>query len=283
MRRSRGAMNRSETPAAGDAGAGEDAEAQRQSRLLAALAAPRLEAGATPDPGALGAGDAQRGLRAYRANAHASAERALTAACPTLRALIGADDFAQLAREFWHAHPPRRGDLAVWGDALPAWLDAHAGLAAWPYLGDCTRLDLALHHCERAADAALDTATLALLAQGDPRRLRLELRPGVQCFASRWPVATLHAAHAQRGEALFETARAQMRAGEGEAVVVARDGWRAVARRIDAAGLAFMQALLRDADLAHALDAAGEGFDFAAWLADALRHQWLHRVRLQGN
>lgn len=276
-------MNRGDTPVAGDAGAAEEVEARRQSGLLAALAVPRPETGATPEAGALGAGDAQRGLRAYRANAHASAERALTAACPTLRALIGADDFAHLAREFWHAHPPRRGDLAVWGDALPAWLDAHAGLAAWPYLGDCARLDLALHRCERAADAALETATLALLADGDPRRLRLQLRPGVQCFASRWPVATLHAAHARRGDALFETARARIQAGEGEAVVVARDGWRAAVRRIDAAGLAFMQALLRDADLGHALDAAGEGFDFTAWLADALRHHWLQRVRSQGD
>jgi hypothetical protein len=73
-----------------------------------------------------------------------------------------------------------------------------------------------------------------------------------------------------------------VRQGQGEAVVVARDGWRSVVRRIDAPGLAFMQALLRGADLARAFDEAGEAFDFTAWLADALRSHWLKEVALVG-
>lgn len=258
------------------ADAAERAEAARQRALLDALAT--HSGGACGAYAALASHRPDAGLRAYRANAHAAAERALAVTFPTLRALVGADAFAQLAREFWHAHPPLRGDLGEWGGALPGWTDAHDRLRAWPYLGDCARLDLALHECERAADAAPETATLALLANDDPRRVRLRLLPCVRCVASRWPVATLHAAHREGGDALFETARELIHAGSGESVVVARAGWRGVVHRIDAAGLAFVQALLRDADLSRALDAAGEGFDFAAWLADALRKDWLLRV-----
>jgi hypothetical protein len=257
----------------------EAAESERQRALLGALFAARAVEAEALAAALDGEGDVAAGLRAYRSNAHASAERALAVTFPTLRALIGAEDFAQLAREFWHARPPQRGDLGDWGDALPAWLAAHAALAAWPYLADCARLDLALHRCERARDAAIEAASFALLGEHAPGALRLRLSPGVQCLTSRWPIVTLHAAHAAGADAaLFERARAQIEAGEGDAAVVARDGFRAVVHRIGAPGAAFMQAVALDARLSDALTAAGAGFDFAAWLADALRCRWLQRV-----
>ncbi len=241
-------------------------EGRRQRALIAALVAPEAQASALP------------GLLAYRANAHASAVRALGVACPTLRALLGADDFAQLAREFWHAHPPQRGDLGEWGAALPEWIANHAGLSAWPYLADCAWMDLALHRCKRAADAVADAASLMLLQGTDPARLRLRPMPGLALFTSRWPLASIHAAHAAGDEAAFAAVRERMQRGTGESIVVSRDGWRGAVRAIDARGLAFMQAQARGVSLAQALTAAGEGFDFTTWLADALRCHWLQAV-----
>ena len=241
-------------------------EGSRQQALIAALVAPEAQASTPP------------GLLAYRANAHASAVRALGVACPTLRALLGEDDFAQLAREFWYAHPPQRGDFAEWDAALPEWIANHAGLSAWPYLADCAWMDLALHRCERAADAVVDATSLLLLQGTDPARLRLRLMPGLALFSSRWPLASIHAAHAAGDEAAFDAVRERMQHGTGEAIVVSRDGWRGGVRAIDAHGLAFMQALVRGASLAQALAAAGEGFDFTTWLADALRCHWLQAV-----
>ena len=241
-------------------------EARRQRDLLAAIFAPQAAAAAPP------------GLRAYRANAHASAGRALAAAFPTVQALLGPDTFAQLAREFWQAEPPQRGDLGEWGDALPDWIEAHPGLTEWPYLADCARLDLALHRCERAADATFDAASLALLSSAEPASLRLRTMPGVQALGSRWPLASIHAAHAAHTAAADDDGLFALARGQGEAVVVAREGWRGVVHLIDAPGLAFMQALARGADLAQALDAAGADFDFAAWLGAALRGVWLKEV-----
>ncbi|MBK6862478.1 MAG: hypothetical protein IPG91_02380 [Ideonella sp.] len=115
-----------------------------------------------------------------------------------------------------------------------------------------------------------------MLASADPARLRLRLMPGVATLASDWPVASIHAAHARDAdEGAFAIARMRVEQRRGECVVVARDGWRGVVRAIDAPALRFMQTFAGGSDLARAIDAAGEGLDFAAWLADALRWRWL--------
>ena len=163
------------------------------------------------------------------------------------------------------------------GDAMVAGIIA--AQARRLSLADCARLDLALHRCERAADAVPDTGSLELLGHADPSRLRLRLLPGVAVLASAWPVASIHAAHARGADdAAFDVARERIAERLGESVVVARDGWRAVVHPVAAPALAFMQALSNASDLARALDVAGDGFDFAAWLADGLRLRWLQRV-----
>lgn len=250
-------------------------EATRQRELLRALnGAP---ATALREQGERAA----RGLEAYRANAEAIAERALLAVFPTVQAMIGAEDFARLARELWAAHAPTRGDLGEWGDALPDWLQAHRGMASWPYLADCARLDLALHRNERAADAAFDAASLSLLESTDPAQLRLQWMPGTALVASTWPIASIHAAHRLQGDAAeraFADVRDAIAMPRPESALVVREGWRAVVHELAPADARWTVALLDSADLATAFERAGEGFDFALWLQTAIRHTWLKGV-----
>lgn len=252
-------------------------EALRQRELLAAL-----DHGAAVPPTLREAGArAVRGLEAYRANAESVAERALAASFATVRAMVGEEDFRHLAAEFRLAHPPERGDIGEWGDAFPPWLATHAGLAAWPWLADGARLDLALHHNERAADAAFDADSLGLLESTDPAELRLVLMPGSALLHSVWPIAAIHHAHQLEGdaaEAAFASVREALAAERGEQVLVARRGWRAVVYPLDAATAAWTQDLLDGVNLEDALARAGEGFDFAAWLGVALRESWLKGV-----
>lgn len=250
-------------------------EAQRQQALLRALSGAGIEG--LREHGARAA----RGLEAYRANAEAGAERALSAAFATVRAMVGEDDFKHLAREFWQAHPPRRGDLGEWGDAFAPWLDAHAGLSAWPYLGDSARLDFALHRNERAADAVLDAGSLARLETTDPVRLRLQLMPGTALLRSAWPIVSIHRAHQLDGDAAaraFAAVRDAIGARRGEDAMVVRRGWRAVVVPLEGDDVRWTQALLAGANLAEALHQAGEDFDFAAWLQTAVRDAWLNAV-----
>ncbi|HWH84474.1 MAG TPA: DNA-binding domain-containing protein [Burkholderiaceae bacterium] len=255
-------------------------EARRQQALLAALAA----GGGTAAPDLAlreSAARALRGLDAYRANADAIAERTLASTFPTVRAMLGDADLAPLAAEFRRAHPPQHGDLGEWGDALPAWLDTHAGLARWPWLGDTARLDLARHRCERAADTVFEAESLGRLASDDAAQLRLVLMPGTALLRSRWPIAAIHRAHALDGDtaqAAFAELRAAIEQARAEQVLIARRGWRAEVYALDAAGADWIESLLAGRDLASALERAGAGFDFAAWLADALRAGWLKGV-----
>jgi hypothetical protein len=250
------------------------AERARQEALVASLfgrtAADAPQVAAPLDPSRRSAA-----LAVYRANASALAARALAAAFPTVRAFVGAPTFERLAHDHWLASTPTRGDVGEWGAGFSAWLEAQAALAAWPFLGDVARVDHAVHACERAADATFDAASLALLEAGAPEALRVRFRPGTQVIRSRWPVATLHAAH--RGDVEPEAAplRAAVASGRGESVLVARSGWRALVHALDDADAGVAADLLSGTSLGPALGRAGSGFDFTAWLALALRGGWL--------
>ncbi len=261
------------------------AEAQRQQALLAALW--QGADGAVPPVLQQSGERAAQGLAAYRANAGALAERALGAVFATVQAMIGADDFKHLAREFWRERPPERGDMGEWGGTYPDWLQDHAAFSAWPYLGDCARLDLALHRCERAADAELNVASLGLLEREDPAQLRIELMPGTAALPSVWPLATIHRAHRVQGTdeaaAAFADVRTALAAQRGEPVLVARAGWRAQVHAVDAPTLAWTKALLDGVPLGPAFEQAGTDFDFTAWFAWALREGCLKEVRHIGD
>ena len=269
------------------------AEADRQRALLAALWSADA-AGSAPDLSCReGPVSVARGLLAYRANAGANAARALEAAYPTVRALVGAEDFRRLAREHWLQAVPTRGDLAEWGGALGSWLDRHPALVDWPYLGDCARLDWVAHQCERAADAGVDVESIARLGDTDPERLHLDLRPGLALVRSRWPVAMLHEAHRQADPtAALAVVRAALSEGVGESALVSRSdtgrGWRAQVHRVDAATAAWTERLLAGDALTEALRRVAEPteafdgavFDLAAWLTTALREGWLKGIRV---
>ena len=261
-------------------------EAGRQQALLTAIAAAG-DGSVLPRAGAdvPGARQLARGLAIYRANAAMVAERALAARHPLLQQMLGEEPLALLARALWHAHPPRRGDLAQWGQELPAFIEAESQLDAWPWLADVARLELALGACESAADAALEAGTVPLLAELDPAELRIELMPSLQLLHSDWPLCEIVAAHAPALDAAArESALAalsellQQRSAAPHCVLVARRGWRAEALELTTTDGRWMSALQRGLALDAALAEAGDAFDFSAWLARALQAGWFRRV-----
>ena len=219
-----------------------------------------------------------RGLAAYRANGHALAQRSLLAAYPVVEALIGGDNFALLARDLWHHHPPQCGDLAQWGDALPGFVRASEQLADAPYLSDVARAEWALHRAAGAPDAEPDLASFARLGQEDPQGLALTLAPGTAVIDSPYPVASLVTAHLHGTPSLADAAQ-RLRDGQGEHTLVWRQGLRPRIASMETAAARLVQALLAGADLPQALDAAcasvdpnaaSDAFDFSAWLTAAV-------------
>jgi hypothetical protein len=220
---------------------------------------------------------AHRGLQAYRSNGHALAERALAAAYPVVAALLGEDNFRPLAHELWVSEPPRRGDLAQWGEAFAPFIERLPQLAREePYLADVARVEWQLHRAATEADRAFDRASFELLAQRDPSAITLQLAPGAACVASPHPVASIVLAH--RGELPFEIAGERLRDGVAETALVWRCGLAPRVRIARAGEGEFLAALQEGRALADALQAAPQ-FDFGAWLAPAALGQLLLGVR----
>ena len=220
----------------------------------------------------------RRGLQAYAANAGALAERALAAAFPTLAQLVGEASFSALARAFWQAQPPVRGDLAQWGDTLPGFIAADPQLAGEPYLADVARLDWAVHLAEQAGDNEEPILGLEQLASADPDRLWLQPAAGTALVSSRHPVATIWQAHRSTAAGRFAPVREALARGTGEHALVWRQGYRAQVSGLAEAAAGFTQAVLAGLSLGQALDGAGAGFAFDAWLLAALQQGWLASV-----
>jgi Putative DNA-binding domain len=252
-------------------------EALRQQMLLRALwgdARPGVVSGWLRDA----APRATRGLQAYGANAGALAERALGAAFPTVAQLVGAESFAGLARAFWRAEPPQRGDIAQWGAGLPAFIGAAAQLAEEPYLADVARLDWAVHVAEQSGDRGAAPAGVERLADTEPAQLRLHLAPGTALVSSTHPVATIWHAHRSDAPDRFGPVRAAFAKGHGEHALVWRDGYRAQVTALSEPDGRFTQAVIDGQALDHALDRAGADFAFEPWLLAALQQGWLVAV-----
>ncbi len=208
-----------------------------------------------------------RGLQAYRSNAHALAERALAGCYPVLAQLLGTDNFAALARDLWHTHPPQRGDMAQWGAQMPSFIAQHPQLQGEPFLGDVAGVEWLLHQAASAADARADLSSFNLLATQEPDTLRLQLAPGTAVFSSQWPVVSIiHAHHASD----MARARERMAMRTPEHALVWREGLKPQVREVQAAEAAWIQVLLQGANLPDALQAAGD-FDFNLWLPQAVQ------------
>jgi hypothetical protein len=229
-------------------------------------------------------GLAARGLNAYRANAHAGAGRALRASHPVVALMLGEESFGALARAFWHACPPERGDWAQWGEGLASFIEHDAQLADAPWLADVALTEWALHVLATAADVPCQPQTLGRLMTDDPRRLALRLAPHQPAWQSPWPVVSLVQAHRREGPggngvdaALLEEARSLLAQGVSQRVLVWREGWRPQVREALAGEAAFVQALSDGASLALAVERSPE-LDFAQWLHVAIQTRLLCAV-----
>lgn len=214
-------------------------------------------------------GDWARGLKAYASNGHMLAERALGAAFPVLAQLIGQESFSALARAFWHAQPPVRGDLAIWGADLPAFLENSAQLQDEPYLPDVAKVEWALHGAATQSDTVASLESLALLTTHDPAALYLRLAPGIFFLRSVWPVASILGAHLYN-HPTFAQVGLLLRDQVGQDVVVWREGWRPREKEAQPGELVFLRHLQDGLSLGAALTGAPE-LNFETWFPAAVQ------------
>lgn len=230
-------------------------------RFLPALRDPALP---VPDGLTDGTGrPAGRRFNVYRNNVTVSLIEALAQGFPAIHSLIGADNFAFVARGYATAHPPQSPLMMHYGAAFPTYLAEQSALAHLPYLPDVARLDLALRASYHAADhTPFDADDLARIAPEELENKVLHLAPGVRLLRSRWPVAQIHA--------FALSPDAPKPQGGPQDVAVFRPGFDPVAHELPPGGHAFLTLLQAHRPLGPATEAAtaiAPAFDLGAMLA----------------
>lgn len=126
----------------------------------------------------------------YRNNIFLSLAGVLEAAYPTIRALVGAENFAVLANRFIAEHPPAAPQLYAYGAAFATFVEGFdAAVSELPFLPDLARVEWAVNEAYFAADSApLLPAELGAVAPDDYGSLVLRLHPSAKLIESPWPV-----------------------------------------------------------------------------------------------
>ncbi|MYJ72159.1 MAG: DUF2063 domain-containing protein [Rhodospirillaceae bacterium] len=226
---------------------------------------------------ALSAGGMQNGHRfgIYRNNIYRSLAGVLEAAFPTVRNLVGDENFTVLARRFIAECPPQRPQLFAYGGDFAAFLAGFApAVEELPFLPDLARVEWAVNEAYFEADAeTLNAGQLAGLAPERYAGLRLGLHPTVRLIESDWPVWDLWGA-----EALPNPLPSAKQEG-GQRVLVRRPESKVDVVMATHGDFAFLSALAaRDTlgEAAAAGVAADPDFDLSACLAGHLAGGTFH-------
>ncbi len=211
-----------------------------------------------------------RRLQVYRNNTFSSLTAALKDTFPVVCQLVDERFFGYAAREYIGAHPPAAPRLAEYGADFADFLAGFEPASHLTYLPDVARLEWAVNGAYHAADAPkLDPARIAALPQERYAALRLVPHPSCRLFASAFPVDRIWQAHQAGGDL---GTRIELSSGGCRLLIDRSDGdIRFLA--LEAAGFAFVQALLDGGALQGAYEAAASvaaDFDLIAALSSHL-------------
>ena len=174
---------------------------------------------------------------------------ALALTYPAVEASVGPEFFAQTARIFIQAEPPRAALLSLYGDGFPDFLARHEPVRTLPYLPDVARLEWAVESTARGpADGEASPR-----ADIDLGGTRLALVPSLTLLSTRYGAEPIwRAVLEQDDDALgrIDTAPAPAR------LAVWRDGAGAAVRSLGPSAAVFLQELLAGGDAESAINAA---------------------------
>ncbi|WP_421863123.1 DNA-binding domain-containing protein [Motiliproteus sp.] len=223
-----------------------------------------------------------KGLAIYQRNLKATARRALKISFPTVAQLIGEALFQHAADRLLLTSPPQEGDWGLWGSGFADLLDQLSELEAYPYVGDCARLDFAVHRMNRTQSAPLDLSSLSLLGSEPTEQLRLQFNQAVRFVESAYPIVDIWVAHQAETpdpQEWFTAAKKKMQRGQGQSGLIYRVQQRTEVRQVGVAEQRWINSLRAGNTLSVSLDLAqSSDFDFEAWLPMAVSQNLITEI-----
>lgn len=213
----------------------------------------------------------ERLLQVYRNNFVENLTGALRAIYPVVEKLVGDGFFRYAAHEYLGQHPPRAGNLHVFGDRFAEFLATFSPAATLPYLPDVVRLEWAWHEAFHAADAAaFDATRLASVPPDEQPQLRFVLHPSARVVVSAFPIVRIFEVNQDgyAGDVAVDLDAC------GETALVIRRGLDVGVEPLAAGEAEFLAALAAGQTLTQAVDAAlstHERFDLDAVLGRHVR------------
>lgn len=207
-------------------------------------------------------------LRIYRHAVAGTLTAALRDSYPTVLALVGEAFFEAMAERYRLQHPSTCGNLQQFGGSLAGFIATMPEVQALGYLADVARLDWLRQVAALAPDAVpVSAAMSADAAAVAPDRLRVRLHPSLQRLRSDHAVLTIwHWCRMPGGPALKLE-------GNGEHVLLWRDGGDVAMTTVDPATFRCIEALADGRDMASACRVASgvdDDFDLEPCLRDLL-------------
>jgi len=205
-------------------------------------------------------------LAVYAEGYVARTQEALAEVYEAVRHLIGAREFAALARGYAARHPSHDYNLSLMGRHLPEFLARWPLTQRLPFLPDLARLEWlvcqAFHACDHPP---LQPARLASLRPEEWPRIRLTFQPSVGLLASPWPILDLWRARTQPREQIDLDV-----INRPQQVLVSRQGLSSRCEGLEPRQHRLLEGLLAGrtlGDVCGALADQEEGLPFSAWFA----------------
>ncbi len=216
----------------------------------------------------------------HRNNVVSSLIDALADTFPVAQRLVGIEFFRAMTSIFVRLSPPRSSVLALYGQALPDFIDRFEPARSVPYLADVARLEYARVVSYHAADADALSHEEVIRALGMAERadaLLLGCHPSLIEFQASNAAVSIWAAH--QDDENLESIDVE----RPEACLVTRDALVVLVLPVPASATTFVRSIRRGARLgqaafkAHQVDA---NFDLAATLTLLMRHGALTSMQI---
>ncbi|MCF6320230.1 MAG: DNA-binding domain-containing protein [Rhizobiaceae bacterium] len=123
----------------------------------------------------------------YRNNVVVSLMEAMAETFPSIKTIIGEENFATLTRAFIASHPPSSPMMQAYGEEFPQFLEAFAPLANYPFLSDVAQVEISWIDAYHAADAQpLDGALLGEIKPDNLMNTRFDVHPATRLIKSAY-------------------------------------------------------------------------------------------------